>query len=173
VGFSDARLRLANLGLDRSQVGPVPHRLLDERIHAIGQGCDGLEPGKRIHLIGQIGRQSHGDCERAARRGEAAFGGEDRQLGLRESGLRLQDVGDGCDTDLVALFCGVEVGLSLLEAHLLRREERSGALILEEGGLRDEDDVLNRGVVGPIGGDQRFAGLSGSAGAATKVEQKP
>jgi hypothetical protein len=95
-----------------------------------------LEPGKRIHLIGQVGRQSHGDCERTARRGEGAFGGEDCQLGLRESGLRLQDVGDGCETDLVTLFRSVEVGLSLLDAHLLRREESSGALILEEGRLR-------------------------------------
>src|SRR2546422_2215942 len=57
--------------------------------------------------------------------------------------------------DPVALLGGFEVGLSLPQRRLLGGEQRLGPQVVEVRLLHREDDVLQRGVMGPVGGEDR------------------
>src|SRR2546422_9716766 len=75
--------------------------------------------------------------------------------------------------DPVALLGGFEVGLSLPQRRLLGGEQRLGPQVVEVRLLHREDDVLQRGVMGPVGGEQRLARRADHTRAAPEIEQQP
>src|SRR2546425_311448 len=72
-----------------------------------------------------------------------------------------------------ALLGGFEVGLSLPQRRLLGGEQRPGPQVVEVCLLHGEHDVLQRGAMGPVGGEQRLARLPDRARPPTEVEQQP
>jgi hypothetical protein len=108
--------------------------------------------GALPHVDRHVGGNADRGREDPANDLHLALGVLQVKLHLGGRGSRLQLVRDRGDSRAVALRGGLEVVARLLEARLTRDDLRLRVQVLVVR-LRDEqDDVLDRGVVRPVGG---------------------
>ncbi len=137
-------MRGVGLRASRRQLGTGADRHLDERVDRLRHEVRRVGFGHIRDFERRVGRQAHGDGERAATDLQRPFDRLQIELGLRPRRLRLQHVGDRGQADVVPFVRLVEGSARELERDRISRPLRTSRQIGEGRALDGENGVLDR-----------------------------
>ena len=165
-------------GLHRRQTGggqvrTLRLRPLDQLVHRFRDGVQVQIRRELSRLDREVRRHAHGRRERSSQRLDLTLDRLQDELGLRIGRLRLKHVGDRGHSGAVPLVRGGQAFARRLQARFGRRLERLGVQVLVIGLGHLQSDVLNRGVVLVVGGEERALGLLDVRRPAPEVQEHP
>ena len=154
------------------EIGPLRRGGGDELAHLLVELLGRPDLRQVADLERSVRRDADGGRERSAQRLHPPLDGEVVQLGPRQHGPRLQDVRNRRHPGVVPRLGGLERGPQLLHRRRRGLEARLRLEVRVVGDLHPQDEVLDRGAVGPVGGEQEVARLVQVAAAAAEVDQQ-